>query len=92
VGPGLARRVRLAAAREPTRPDEALNWYMLITDQELLEAGRAAYARAVSTLKRARRDAEAASQNHMFEAELAARERHRCRPTLITTLDKAGLA
>jgi hypothetical protein len=90
--PGLARRVRLAEAREPTRPDEALNWYMLITDEELLETGRAAYARAVSILKRARRAAEAAHQNHTFEAELAAlHERHHRRPTLIKMLDKAGL-
>ena len=91
--PGLARRVRLAEAREPTRPDEALNWYMLITDEELIETGRAAYARAVSILKRARRAAEAAGQSHMFEAELATlRERHRRRPTLIAMLNKAGLA
>jgi hypothetical protein len=90
--PGLARRVRLAEAREPTRPDEALNWYMLVTHQELLETGRAAYARAVSILKRPRRAAEAAGQNPMFEAELATlRERRRRRPILIAMLDKAGL-
>ena len=90
--PGLARRVRLAEAREPTRPDEALNWYMLITSQELLETGRPAYARAVSILKRARRAAQAASQSHSFEGELAAlRDRHRRRPTLIAMLDRAGL-
>jgi hypothetical protein len=91
--PGLARRVRLAQAREPTRPDEALNWYLLIADEELLETGRAAYARAVSVLKRARRAAEAAGQDRAFATELATlRERHRRRPTLIAMLDKAALA
>jgi len=90
--PGLARRARLAEAREPTRPDEALNSYTLITDKELLETGRTAYARAVSILKGAGRAAEAAGQTHVLRAELAAlRERHHRRPSLIEMLDEADL-
>ena len=91
--PGLARRTRLAEAREQTRPEDALNWYMLIAGQELMETGRSAYARAVAVLRRARRAAEAAGQSQLFQAELATlREQHRRRPTLIAMLDKAGLS
>ena len=91
--PGLARRVRLAEAREPARPDEALASYLQITDEELLQTGRAAYARGVSVLKRARRAAQAAGQDEAFATALDdLRERHRRRPTLIAMLDKAALA
>jgi len=91
--PGLARRARLAEAREPARPDEALAWYLQITDEELLQTGRAAYARGVSVLKRARRAAQAAGQDEAFATALDdLRERHRRRPTLIAMLDKAALA
>ena len=88
--PGRERRTRLAEAREPARPDEALAWYMLVVDELLLETGRAAYARAVSVLKQARRAAAAANQSEAFAATLTdLRERHRRRPTLIAMLDKA---
>jgi hypothetical protein len=91
--PGPARRARLAEAREPTRPDQALAWYLQLADEELLQTGRPAYARAVSMLKRARRAAHAASQSEAFVTALAdLRERHRRRPTLIAMLDKATLA
>jgi hypothetical protein len=91
--PGSARRARLAEAREPTRPDQALAWYLRLADEELLQTGRPAYARAVSILKRARRAAQAAGQGDAFATALAdLRERHRRRPTLIAMLNKAALA
>lgn len=91
--PGPARRARLAEAREPTRPDEALACYLQLADEELLQTGRPAYARAVSILKSARRAAQAGGQSDAFATVLAdLRERHRRRPTLIAMLDKAALA
>ena len=84
----LARRTRLAEARERTRPDEALAWYLQVVDEHLLQTGRPAYARAVSTLKRARR----AAQADAFATALTdLRERHRRRPALIAMLDNAAL-
>jgi uncharacterized Zn finger protein len=65
---------------------------MLVADEMLLETGHRAYARAIPVLKHARRAAEAAGQREWFETRLAdLREHHRRRPTLIATLDKAGL-
>ena len=90
--PGPERRLRLAEAREPQRPEQALPWYMLVVDEMLLETGRRAYARAVPVLKKARRAAEAADQSEWFATRIAdLREHHRRRPTLIAMLDKAGL-
>ena len=87
------RRMRLAEAREAARPDEALAWYLQIADDELKETGRAAYARAVTVLKHARRAAQAAGEGTAFAATLGQlRERHRRRPTLIAMLDKAALS
>lgn len=90
--PGVERRTRLAEAREAARPDQALASYLLIAEQQLLEPGRAAYARAIRVLKRARSAAAAANQNDAFATRLTdIREHHRRRPTLIAMLDKAGL-
>jgi hypothetical protein len=87
------RRLRLAEAREATRPAEALVWYLQIVDDELKDTGRAAYARGVAVLKRARRAAQAAGEGDAFATTLAQlRERHRRRPTLIAMLDKAALS
>jgi uncharacterized Zn finger protein len=91
--PGSHRRARLAEAREPTRPDEALSLYMLVAGEELLQTGRPAYARAIAMLKRARRAASAAGQERWFSDQLVnLREQHRRRPALIEMLDKAKLA
>ncbi|MGA2455808.1 MAG: hypothetical protein ABSG93_20090 [Solirubrobacteraceae bacterium] len=58
----------------------------------LLETGRRAYAGAVSVLKHACHAAEAAGQSEWFATRIAdLREQHRCRPTFIAMLDKAGL-
>jgi hypothetical protein len=90
--PGLQRRLRLAEAREPQRPDQALDWYMLVVDEVLVETGRPAYARAVAVLKKARRAAETAGESERLASRIAElREHHRRRPTLIAMLDKAGL-
>ncbi len=90
--PGLARRLRLAEAREPQHPGQALPWYLLVVDELLVETGRRAYARAVPVLKNARRAADAAGQVDWFAAQIAGlREQHRRRPTLIAMLDKAGV-
>jgi uncharacterized Zn finger protein len=90
--PGGDRRARLAQAREPTHPDEALSLYMLVAREELLQTGRRAYARAIAMLKRARRAASASEQDHWFSDQLLdLREQHRRRPALIQMLDKAKL-
>jgi uncharacterized Zn finger protein len=90
--PGHDRRIRLAEAREPSRPDDALAWYLLAVEGLLLNTGRPAYARAVSVLKQARRAAAAANRNDAFAASLTElREQNRRRPTLIAMLDKASL-
>ncbi len=90
--PGGDRRARLAEAREPTHPDEALSLYMLIAGEELLQTGRRAYARAIAMLKRARRAASAAGQDRWFSDQLVnLREQHRRRPALIEMLNKAKL-
>lgn len=90
--PGGDRRARLAEAREPTHPDEALSLYMLVAGEELLQTGRRAYARAIAMLKRARRAASASGQDDWFSDQLLdLREQHRRRPALIQMLDKAKL-
>ena len=90
--PGGDRRARLAHAREPTHPDEALSLYMLVAGEELLQTGRRAYARAITMLKHARRAASASEQDHWFSDQLLdLREQHRRRPALIQMLDKAKL-
>lgn len=91
--PGGDRRVRLAEAREPACPDEALSSYMLVAEEELLQTGRHAYGRAIATLKRARRAASAAGRERWFSDQLVSlREQHRRRPALIEMLDKARLS
>jgi hypothetical protein len=90
--PGGDRRARLAQAREPTHPDEALSLYMLVAGEELLQTGRRAYASAIAMLKRASRAASASEQDHWFSDQLLdLREQHRRRPALIEMLDKAKL-
>lgn len=90
--PGGDRRARLAEAREPTHPDEALSLYMLVAGEELVQTGRRAYARAIAMLKRAGRAASASGQDHWFSDQLLdLREQHRRRPALIQMLDKAKL-
>lgn len=88
----IASLARLAEAREPARPDQTLSSYMLVADEELLQTGRRAYARAIAMLKRARRAAAAAGKQEWLEDRLVnLREQHRRRPAFIEMLDKAKL-
>jgi hypothetical protein len=91
--PGLSRRLKLAEAREPLHPEEALAWYMAAADEILFETGRGPYRQAVSVLKKGRRAAAAAGMSDWFDAKIPSlREHHRRRPALIEMLDRAGLA
>jgi hypothetical protein len=66
--------------------------YLRVADVALLDANKRAYRQATSLLKTARRAANKAGLEGMFDEKLAdLRERHRRRPTLIAMLDKAGL-
>jgi hypothetical protein len=90
--PGQHRWLRLAEAREPAHPSEALAIYLRLADVELETTGRTAYQRAAAILARARRaalaaDCRAAFGHHITEL----RDRHSRRPTLIKILDKAAL-
>jgi hypothetical protein len=90
--PGERRWMRLAVAREPSNPADALDVYLLLADRELETTGRAAYTRATRILKRAARAAAGAGRTADFADHLhALRERYRRRPTLIAMFDKAGL-
>jgi uncharacterized Zn finger protein len=89
--PGGQRWLRLAEAREPSDPGDALAVYLRLIDAQLETTGRSAYARAIEILKRARRGADATGQGRAFADHLAAlHERHRRRPTLIAMLNKAA--
>jgi len=63
-----------------------------LVDSALVTTGRGQYQLAARRLKAARRAATSAGIEAEFAAHLAAlRETHRRRPTLIATLDAAGL-
>lgn len=83
---------RLAEAREPTDPADALGVYLRLVESTLERADKRNYRVAVKQLKVARRAAVAAGLPNEFDEHLAAlREEHRRRPTLISMLDKAKL-
>jgi hypothetical protein len=85
------RWLRLASAREPHQPDEALTVYLRVVDEVLVTTDRRAYASAIRILKQARTAAAAAGDPEAFQQHIAdLREHHRRRPTLIAMLDKAG--
>lgn len=89
---GERRWMRLAEAREPTHPADALEVYLRLADRELETTGRASYTRATRILKRAVRVAANADRTAEFSDHMQMlRDRHRRRPTLIAMLDKAGL-
>lgn len=84
--------LRLAEAREPTVPADAMAVYLRLADVALVQADKRAYRDAVRLLKAARRSAAAADQTDEFADRLVdVRERNRRRPTFMTMLDKAGL-
>jgi len=83
---------RLAEAREPTHPADAMAVYLRLADEALQQADRRAYQVAVRRLKAARRAATAADRSSDFVEHVETlRERNRRRPTLVAMLDKAGL-
>lgn len=90
---GQRRWMRLAEAREPTNPGEAMEVYLRLADRELETADRSAYKQATRILKRAGRAAAIAQRTPEFTDHLCSlRDRYRRRPTLIAMLDRAGLA
>lgn len=90
--PGPERWLRLAEAREPSAPGDALDVYLRLADHELETTGKSAYVRAVGILKQAGKSARAAGREAEFAEHVAAlRDKHRRRPTFIAVLDKARL-
>jgi hypothetical protein len=84
--------MRLAEAREPTAPGDAMGVYLRLADEVLGRADKRAYRDAVRRLKVARRAASAADRTAEFSEHLTAlRERNRRRPSFMAMLDKAGL-
>jgi hypothetical protein len=91
--PGETRWQRLAEAREPIDPAEAMAVYLRLADGSLVTADRRAYRVALRHLKAARRAARVADRTDEFTEHVRElREQHRRRPSLIEMLDKAGLA
>lgn len=91
--PGPQRWLRLAEAREPSAPGDALDVYLRLADAMLETAGRGAYTRAIALLRRARRAAASADRLEYFRQQPPSlRDQHRRRPTCVTMLDKAALA
>jgi hypothetical protein len=84
--------LRLAEAREPEHPADALPVYERLADEQLERAERRAYRSAAWLLKRSQAAAQAAGISNEFGEHLARlRDQHRRRPSLIAILDKAGL-
>lgn len=85
--------LRLAKAREPNAPGDAMAVYLDLADAVLVRADKRAYREAIRHLKAARRAAAAADLDDEFTEHLVAlREHNRRRPSFMTMLDKAGLA
>jgi hypothetical protein len=84
--------LRLAEAREPTAPADAMTVYLRLADEVLARADKRAYRDAVRHLKAARRAATTADRAGEFAEHLTGvRERNRRRPSFMAMLDKAGL-
>jgi hypothetical protein len=84
--------LRLAEAREPTAPGDAMGVYLRLADEVLVRADKRSYRDAVRHLKAARRAATAADRTAEFTEHLTGlRERNRRRPSFMAMLDKAGL-
>ena len=84
--------LRLAEAREPAAPADAMAVYLRLADDVLARADKRAYRDAVRHLKAARRAATAADRLHEFTEHLTdLRDRNRRRPSFMAMLDKAGL-
>ncbi len=89
---GASQWLRLAKAREPTAPADAMAVYLRLADEVLVRADKSAYRDAVHHLRAAHRAATAAELTAGFTDHLAGlRERNRRRPSFVAMLDKAGL-
>ena len=89
---GGSRWLRLAEAREPTAPADAMAVYLQLVDDVLERADKRAYRDAVRHLKAARHAATSVDRLDAIDEHLAGtRERNRRRPSLMAMLDKAGL-
>ena len=90
--PGTKQWLRLAKAREPQAPADALAVYLRAADSTLEETSKRAYQEAIRILKAAKRAAALAGEESIFTTRLGElREDHRRRPSLIALLDKAKL-
>lgn len=88
---GEHRWKRLAEARAPSHPADAMAVWFRLVDEVLVTADKRAYQAAARYLKAAKKAAIAADAMVEFEARVAGlRETHRRRPSLIARLDKAG--
>jgi hypothetical protein len=84
--------LRLADAREPTAPGDAMAVYLRLADDVLALADKRAYRDAVRYLEAGRRAATAAARQDEFTQHLTElRDRNRRRPSFMAMLDKAGL-
>jgi uncharacterized Zn finger protein len=90
---GASHWLRLAEAREPTAPGDAMAVYLRLADDVVGKADKRAYRDAVRYLEAARRAATAAERRGGFNEHLAeVRERNRRRPSFMAMLHKAGLS
>jgi len=88
---GEHRWKRLAEARAPSHPADAMALWFRLVDEVLVTADKRAYQAAVRYLKAAKKAAVAAEAMVEFEVRVAGlRETHRRRPSLIARFDKAG--
>ncbi|HEC09191.1 MAG TPA: hypothetical protein ENI86_06440 [Acidimicrobiales bacterium] len=88
----VSQWLRLAEAREPTAPGDAMVVYLRLAEGALERADKRAYRTAVRHLTAARRAATAADRLDEFAVRLDdLRQRNRRRPSLMAMLDKAGL-
>jgi hypothetical protein len=84
--------LRLAEARLPGAPGDAMVVYLRLPDEVLARADKRAYRDAVRHLKAARGAAAAADRTDEFTEHVGElRERNRRRPSFIAMLDKAAL-
>lgn len=84
--------LRLAEAREPTMPSDAMAVYLRLADEVLARADKRAYRDAVRHLKAPRRVTTAADCGTEFAGALTGvQERNRRRPSFMAMLNKAGL-
>ena len=79
--------------REHEHPSDAVDVYLALVDDQLTQAGRDRYARAIALLKKASKAAARCGRSEELHTRVAElRETHRRRPAFVTMLDAAHLA